>query len=128
MALDVRLTFGATTYRLLADKANIAIKRYPVLASPGGALNPITVELGQFNYFINVRGKVEEAATTEDGVTIPSKVQLEDVIIDQWNATISIQLSGDSYTGKIQDANFELIGGVEDRWEYSITFTTNKRT
>ena len=127
MPLDVQIVSGATTYRLPADRISIFIGRNP-LQSPISGQSPILADLGQFVPRITIHGTLGDAAATDGGVTVPSKVQLEDFVIDTYSATITFTVLGDNYVCKASSVTFDLQSARENFWDYSLVLVTQRRT
>lgn len=127
MALDVQIVSGATTYRLQAASATLVLERRPTqIGLPG--VNPLFVDLGQFFPSWVIEGTVTETSLTDGGVTVPSKIQLEDFLLDTYASDITLTVSGDSYVGKIRLCRLTVDAAREDRWQYTINMLTRRRS
>lgn len=132
MSLDVQIVGGAgpLTYRLKADSVTIVVDRDPRQAGLPGA-DPLLIDLGQFKPVIVVEGKVDETASSEGGVTIPSKVNLEDAVRTWYNlngGVITLTVSGDAYIGKFRSLRMTLPAGRESVWDFTLQFVSKGRS
>jgi len=116
-----------TTYHLQAESATIAYDRGPSAIPVPGGRDPIFMDFGSFSGTISVSGIIDETSSSDGGVTIPSKENLEDKIIDWWNDTLEITVNGDRYAVRIKSARFEVSAATEHFWSYSMNFLAGKR-
>ena len=130
MALTVELkktTGGAVTYRLQATSFVVMVGRSPLQAPlPGG--DPLLLDLGQYKTQITVSGIIGDASSTDGGVTIPSKNQLETAAYEWYDETNQIVDGSDVYVGKIASLRFEKAPDrAENQWDFSLQLVTISR-
>lgn len=139
MALDVSIASGATTYKLKATQLRVLYDKSPIQFGIPGGVNPIVFDLGQFIGSVSVEGIVDMTATSDGGVTVPSKNDLEDFVIDTWNADTTLTYTEDENgdgtaetqtygTARIKSLMCFKLAGQEDRWEFTLTILITRRT
>jgi hypothetical protein len=135
MGLNVTISKG-TSYTLRAERVTHSFDRsISPNALPSGtegiAGQVFVLDLGMMTQQIIIEGLVDNAPKSGE----PSKVQLEDVMrtwyvqysIGGDNSPAQITLptgltTSKSYSGFFKNASFTMMGGLEDRWAYSILF------
>jgi hypothetical protein len=150
MSLATKLSWTisgtAYTYDLKAETTNHSITRFAVVASLPKKNNPdatvtafssgsfFSLDLGMALEQITLTGVVDTVGASTTSYVYPSKTQLEGVCRHWWQytnkqtskgdlPTLTID-SGQIYSVVIKQGDFKHNAGLEDRWDYSITFMT----
>lgn len=131
MALDVtfEITTGAATqYRLKCETASISYDRPVIIIPLPGNVSPKLLDLGGMNIRWTLEGQVDESAVSSDGgITIPTKAQLETAVTNWWNETVKVTISGDAYNCKVMSFKCSLMSGRESWWSYNLLLAAEKK-
>ena len=138
MSLMVTISKGGTTYTMRAERATHSFDRSvtpnPLPSGTSGQAGQVFVlDLGMCVQQIIIEGLIDNTAAA--GTNEPTKVQLE-TVMKSWYVQYSIGGSNSpanltlpigpnatkSYSGFFKNASFTMMGGLEDRWMYSILF------
>lgn len=135
MSLLVSISFndpisGQKSYNFKAESIDHQFTRLPAQAGLPGVESQeapvLTIDLGVCVQQITVQGTLDSTSTDEE---IPTKADLEYVVLNWWkygdNPANLIQLTlpgGTTYSVSVKIASFHIEGGIEDRWNFSITF------
>lgn len=136
MSISVTVSKGGIPYKLLAERVTHSLDRSVTQnglpsASEGSAGQVFILDLGQVVQTIIVEGLVN-VVPNYSGEGDPSKSQLE-AAAKTWyvqysvggggeTTPASLSIPGGSYSVFFKNASFSLVGGLEDRWQYSILF------
>ena len=88
----------------------------------------LILDLGAFRPSIMAEGKIDEVASIDGGITVPSKVNFEDAVRTWYDTTITFTVSGDSYVSKIASCRFTMESTKETFWVYQLRLVTQGRT
>ena len=133
MALNVKIDkSGKSEKSIQVDSIDHSFTRMPTQAGLAGQedsdkVDVFSLDLGQCIESITVSGIVEENAAFD-------KYDFEDIIRNWWaygdTASDMLKLtlsSGQAYYGAIKHCSFRQLGGVEDRWTFSLLFVVKEK-
>lgn len=92
MTLDVRLTSGATEYRLQVENVRIQVVRNATGIPLPSNLDPIFIDFGQRLDIITLSGTAPLTNGDEGGIAIPSALTLRNISTDDYANIISLRI------------------------------------